>query len=40
MRKSVVGIAGFVLIGILLSGCLTVRKSDIIKYTYNYGEYF
>ncbi|MCD6210944.1 MAG: hypothetical protein J7J01_08700 [Methanophagales archaeon] len=40
MRKSVVGIAGFVLIGILLSGCLTVRKSDIIEYTYNYGEYF
>jgi len=39
MRKFVVGIAGFVLIGILLSGCLTPRKSDI-GYTYNHGKYF
>jgi len=39
MRKFVVGIAGFELIGILFLGCLTVRKSDI-GYTYNYGKYF
>ena len=35
MRKFVVGIAGFVLTGISLSGCLTLRKSDIeYKTTY------
>lgn len=39
MRKFVVRIAGFVLLGILLSGSLTLGKSDI-GYTYNYGKYF
>ena len=34
-----VGIAGFVLISILLSGSLTLGKSDT-EYTYNYGNYF
>ena len=39
MRKFMVGIMGFILIGILLSGCLTMKKSNI-KYSYNHGRYF
>ena len=39
MRRFMVGIAGFVLISILLSGSFTLGKSDT-ECTYNYGNYF
>ena len=39
MRRFMVGIAGFVLISILLSGFFTLGKSDT-ECTYNYGNYF